>query len=768
MARMIWHKGALCMSSPSAANNRLQKDRFLPLLEAIANKRVLPAIFGSLAVICAVLTYAQLTAENASAQSVIIFGSLAVLSLLCAVIARPVTSLIRAHKIGLAGSRLRNRLVQMFALIAIVPTFFVALSTALFLEVGLENWFSAEIRNTVDNSVSMAEDYYEEHRKSLQRDMAEAAGALNRKAPYLQLNRDAMMNEVMDLAFLHSMNEVVIMSGTGEVFARYNFAGAGDANISRLETLPTRAFEEAKPGIVVPIHSDQDDVVQVFMKLSSFLDRYMFASRTIAPAVVEKLESTRKHAGQFALLEEERATIQFQFTLIFLGIALVLLMAAIWSGLRLANQIVAPIGRLVDAADQITEGNLGVRVEEPTQDDEVSVLSRAFNTMTGQLESQRKDLTDTNRELDQRNRFTEAVLGGVSVGVIGLNRDLAIDLPNKRALSILDITEDDDYIGKKLVDLVPELEDIVEKAIDAPEQFIQEQINITRQGIIKSLQVRVTTEHAGDRIVGYVVTIDDITKLVSAERTAAWADVARRIAHEIKNPLTPIQLSAERLNRKYLGEVSSDPDVFSRCTETIIRQVGDIRRMVDEFSGFARMPAPTFARENITELAHQTLLFLEVSSPNLAFDLECPEAPVFLPCDGRLLAQALTNIVKNAVESIEGKKEKEEAPSQAGRVVVRIIENDMTVVISVSDNGAGIPNELSDRLTEPYVTTRSKGTGLGLAIVHKIMADHGGELTLENVNDGGACVSLTFNMPRLQTLYESALQKQSSPKNAAE
>jgi len=759
------------MSTPTTANKTTHSAaaRVADFLSAGAAAQLLPYIFGGAALICLIAGYFELNspAEDTtpSGRTIMILVALTMLFALCAVIARPMSRLLQARRSGLTGSRLHNRLVLLFAVIAMVPTLIVAISMAFFLELGLENWFGTEIRNSVNNSVSIAEDYFEEHRKTMQRDMGEVASALNRKAPYLQLDRNALNDEVMDLAFLHSLNEVIITSGTGEVFARHNFAGTGDGSNSRIETLPSRLFESAQPGIIVPILGDADNVVQVFMKLDSFLDRYMYASRIIDQRVIDKLNQTRVHASHFSQLENERATVQLEFTLTFLFISLIVLMSAIWAGMWLANQIVAPISRLVDASDEIRRGNLSIRVAETRNDDELRVLSRAFNSMTSQLQSQRKDLTDTNEELDQRNRFTEAVLGGVSVGVIGLNADAEVDLPNKTALSIFELSEAE-MTGRKLADVIPELGHLISTALDNPEQFMQEQINITRQGVFKSLQVRVSSEREGDNTVGFVVTIDDITKLVSAERTAAWADVARRIAHEIKNPLTPIQLSAERLNRKYLKEIDTDPDVFTRCTETIIRQVGDIRRMVDEFSGFARMPAPTFASENITEITRQTLLFMEVSSPKINFSLTCPDDPITLHCDGRLIAQALTNIVKNAIESVNGPDETRlDEPGISGQIDLSIVVDEQSTTILVGDNGIGLPVEQSEQLTEPYVTTRTKGTGLGLAIVRKIMVDHGGDVVLENRATGGANVSLVFSHAHLQEIQNGGTASDASEMN---
>ncbi|MFN3233783.1 MAG: sensor histidine kinase, partial [Alphaproteobacteria bacterium] len=386
-------------------------------------------------------------------------------------------------------------------------------------------------------------------------------------------------------------------------------------------------------------------------------------------------------------------------------------------------------------------------------DDEITVLSRTFNRMTEQLQSQRNELVEANKQLDHRRRFTEAVLEGVKVGVIGLNARGEVDLPNSAALSILSESEDG-LKGKPLTQAVPEISELMTKAARSPNVLVQEEITIVRQGQPRNLLVRVSPERADGRITGFVATFDDITELAAAQRTAAWADVARRIAHEIKNPLTPIQLSAERLKRKYNKEVETDPEVFSHCTDTIIRQVGDIRRMVDEFSGFARMPAPTFRPEDIRELARQTLLFLEVSSPDVTFSFDAPDEPVTVTCDGRQIAQAMTNIIKNAVESIHGRKAKDGDAAPAGKIAVSIKQEGDSVAVEVSDNGLGLPTDQRDRLTEPYVTTREKGTGLGLAIVKKIMGDHGGELVLSDRTSGGATSRLVFSHTHFEALAQ--------------
>ncbi len=640
-----------------------------------------------------------------------------------------------------------------FGLIAILPTVIIAMFTAVFFELGLKNWFSDNVRSTVDNSVSVAEDYFDEHKRLMQRDLAETAAALNRNASKLQFDNEAMMEEVISQAHLHLLAEVVVLSSKGVVYIRYSSALSGDSPAAPTKTLPRRSLQDALPGVIVPIPSTSDDRVQAVIKLDAFFDRYLFASRVIDPAVIEKLNSTREQAAQYNQLEEDRSAIQQRFNFIFMAIAFLILLAAIGAGLWLATQMVAPINRLANAAEKVRQGDLTVRVEEGESDDEIGFLSRAFNRMTSQLESQRKDLIEANEQLDHRRRFTEAVLAGVSVGVVGLDAEGRVDLPNREAMSILEISEVE-LNGQILGDAAPELRDLLALAANSDDNLVEKQINIIRAGAPKNLLVRIATERVGQDVIGYVVTLDDITNLVAAERTAAWADVARRIAHEIKNPLTPIQLSAERLNRRYKDEVQSDPEIFSQCTDTIIRQVGDIRRMVDEFSGFARMPAPTFGDEEIIEIIRQTTLFLEVSSPQVQFKLNLPKAPLMIYCDGRLLAQALTNIIQNAVEAI-GSTAGGNTASRDAKIEISVETRDEKTIIKVSDNGCGLPAELRDRLTEPYVTTRAKGTGLGLAIVRKIMSDHGGELVIEDGPSNGAVVKLVFSNERLDELRAS-------------
>ncbi len=431
----------------------------------------------------------------------------------------------------------------------------------------------------------------------------------------------------------------------------------------------------------------------------------------------------------------------------FALVALLLLLAASWVGLLLADRLARPISALISVAERVREGDLSIRVSPVGAVDELATLSRAFNRMTAQLESQRSDLIDANQQLDDRRRFTEAVLGGVSAGVIGLDPVGNVNLPNRSASRLLALNLDD-AIGQPLQDLLPEFGPLIAEAQRRPWRENEDQIVV--QGADdqrRTLLARIAAESAGGEVAGFVVTFDDVTELLSAQRKAAWADIARRIAHEIKNPLTPIQLSAERLKRKYLSQITNDPETFERMTETIVRQVGDIGRMVDEFSAFARMPTPVMQRESMGDLVSGAVDLQRAGRTDITFVMTPPPEPVLVTCDSRQIRQALTNLLQNAVDAIEGRRQDlgdAGAEGWSGRVEVTLERQGAQVSVAVSDNGRGLPETDRDRLTEPYVTTREKGTGLGLAIVKKIMEDHRGSVELRDRPGGGAVVSLLF------------------------
>ena len=694
------------------------------------------------AIIAGAATYSAFSnsdvTTNIKLVRTLLLVDLVLLLSLAALIARRLAALWAARRSGLAGSRLHGRLVAMFSIIAIVPPIILAVFSALFFELGLETWFSDRVRTALDNALQVAEAYAEEHKKTIEADILAMASDLNQQAPVLSENVKMLAREVSAQAALRSLSEAIVFDGEGRTFAHANLSvGLG------IDRLPKSAIERANAGAVVILTSKNADQVRALIRLDRYFDTYLYVSRFVDPLVLGHVARTRESISEYRQLEAERSRYQTTFNIIFIVLALLVLLSAVWTGLWLANRLVAPISRMVTAVGRVREGDLSARVPEGPVVDEIDILSRAFNRMTAQLESQRHDLVNANEQLDERRRFTETVLAGVTAGVIGLDAGGVITLPNRSAQVMLGMNAEK-VIGQPLATQVPEMAALLEEALHRPDKLAQSHLSITREGRMRNLLVRVSAEFVEGKIRGYVVTFDDITKLVAAQRTAAWADVARRIAHEIKNPLTPIQLSAERLKRKYGREIHSDPTVFSQCTDTIVRHVGDIRHMVDEFSAFARMPAPVFKPEDLGTLVREAVFLQEVAHPDIHFVIEAPETPVCLSCDGRQISQALTNVLKNAVESIAGRSAPATGKLPPGVVRVTIEIAGHEIWVRVCDNGQGLPEEQRDRLTEPYVTTRVKGTGLGLAIVHKIMEDHGGELVLEQRDEGGACVSLGF------------------------
>jgi len=487
--------------------------------------------------------------------------------------------------------------------------------------------------------------------------------------------------------------------------------------------------------------SENDDRIRALIRLDGAQELYLYVGRLVDPIVLSHMKRTEGAVKEFEQLEINRSDIQINFALIFVVVGLLLLLAAVWIGLMFATQLSGPISSLIAATEKVRAGDLAVRVSEDTPEDEIGSLSRAFNRMTSELEGNRGELLEANLQLDERRRFTETVLEGVSAGVVGLDCDGTVNLPNRSASELLGVKLDE-VIGQRMSDVVVELAPLIEKAANTrSRKSIEGEIQITRDSETHTLLVRIGSEWAEGQVTGFVITFDDVSQLLAAQRKAAWADVARRIAHEIKNPLTPIQLSAERLRRKYINKIGSDTKVFINCTDTIIRHVEDIGRMVDEFSNFARLPAPKMRSEDLSDLCRQVAFLYRNAQPNIEFENEIPSEPIAVVCDGRQFSQALTNLYKNAVESIESRGTAEEK----GKIILSLSIDDDVISVMLEDNGKGLPTENREQLTDPYFTTRQSGTGLGLAIVRKIMEDHDGGVDLRDGNLGGAMAHLQMS-----------------------
>jgi len=663
------------------------------------------------------------------------------------VVARRIVMLWAERRRGMAGSRLHVQLVLLFSAVAVAPAIVMALFSALFFNLGVEAWFSERVRVALNESVAVAEAYLQEHREVIRGDILELASNLNRQAAQLDSNPRGFQQLADAAAVVRKLPEIVIFDDQGHIIAAVN-----KTESHRPARLPLWALTEARDGQVVIFNPDDEegptaglsDRVRAVVKLEAFSDLFLMVGRLVDPQAIAHYQRTNEAVQAYQTIEGQRSGLQTTFAVLFAIVAVLLLLAAVWVGLVLANRLARPIAQLVGAAERVRSGDLSARVDDHRTTGEIGSLSRAFNRMTSQLEAQRRELVEANRQIDERRRFTEAVLTGVSSGVIGLDADGRINLPNRSASTLLS-ADLNALIGSDFRAVVPEMTALLDAAGAGSGRPAEGQITVLRDGRRRILFVRIAGQPLEGGSLGFVVTFDDITELEAAQRKAAWSDVARRIAHEIKNPLTPIQLSAERLKRKYANEIKSDPETFRICTDTIVRQVSDIGRMVDEFSSFARMPAPSLREEDLGELVRQTVFLQRTARPDIAYESELPsDGPVRLTFDPRQIGQALTNLLKNAAEAIEGREAPAEGQLPQGRIVVRLIEQPDRTVVVVEDNGKGLPAENRERLTEPYVTTRSKGTGLGLAIVKKIMEDHGGELALEDRPGGGTRVSLVF------------------------
>ena len=702
----------------------------------IAIALAIPALASGVATYLA-LTGAPPFGPHPNAVLSLLNLDLVLLLALGAVVAKRLIEVWAERRRGLAGSRLQIRLVVLFSLIAVTPTIIVAVFSYLFFSFGIESWFSDKVRTAISESLAVAEAYLHEHQQAIRADVLAMANDLNRDAVKLALNPQHLEQVVSAQAALRGLTEAVVFDRAGHMLARSSLSFT-----LGFEPVPDDAMHLADAGDVAIMTNDSDDRVRALVRLNQFGDVYLFVGRFIEPRVLNHMEETQRAAAQYEQLEGQRSGFQITFALIFMMVAMLFLVAAVAIGIHFATQLAIPVSRLITAAEQVRGGDLAARVPEGEKDDELASLSRAFNRMTYQIESQQRELREANRQLDERRRFTETVLTGVSAGVIGLDRLGRVNLPNRSASSLLGV-DLEQAIGQDLAEVAPDMAGLLDEVERRPDRLAQSQVQLVTGNSTRTLLVRIAAEHNGRNISGFVVTFDDITELLSAQRKAAWADIARRIAHEIKNPLTPIQLAAERLRRRYLKEIKQDPETFTICTDTIIRHVGDIGRMIDEFSSFARMPAPVLKPANLVEIVHQAVFLQRTAHPEIAFETIFPEHPVMVRCDARLVGQALINIVKNAIEAIQVRIA-EHGASPNGRIRVVVSEEVGQAAVIIEDNGKGLPQQGRERLTEPYVTTRAKGTGLGLAIVKKIMEDHQGELVLEDAEPEGARVRLIF------------------------
>jgi two-component system nitrogen regulation sensor histidine kinase NtrY len=631
-----------------------------------------------------------------------------------------------------AGVRLHRRFVILFAVAAVVPAIIVALFFGVLVTRGVEEWFSQRVRTVVENAATVARAYVNEQTSYIQSHIVPLAADLNTAEPVFAESRVAYSGFLAQQAAARDFAAIYVIDADGRVLARAELGGAPPYRAP-----PPATLRSADQSEVVIRHFFDEDLIRAVFRLTAYPDAYVYVARTVDQGILSQLRRSDEAVVAYREAEANRDRIQAIFGLAYLGTALLVLVGAVWVGMAAATQIAAPVARLVKAADRVAGGDLTARVETENDPEEIAVLSRAFNRMTNDLQEQQGALRAASQEAESRRRFIEAVLSGVSAGVVGLDPFGRVSAVNARALELLGL-DAEAASGRPLGEVAPEFQAVAQQASERGGDA-ETELDLTRKAEARRLRVRASRRSDG----GLVLTFDDITKLVAAQRNAAWRDVARRIAHEIKNPLTPIQLSAERLRKKYRKEITTDVETFDRCTDTIVRQVEDIGRMVDEFSAFARMPAPKFAQEDAVELLRKAVFAQRVAYPDTTVEMEAPEGPEPMVCDGRMVGQALANVLKNAGEAVAARRAA--SPELDGVIRARLTLDEGQLVFEVEDNGVGLPAKDRDRLTEPYVTTREKGTGLGLAIVKRILEEHGGELTLADAAElPGARARLNF------------------------
>lgn len=693
-------------------------------------RRLLAPIAVGLALLSAFLTFVVLTgltpiAPTSSVVVTFLLINTATILLLVAIIVREVWQVVQARRRGRAAARLHVQIVGLFSIIAVIPAVLVSIVANVTIDRGLDRLFSGPTREVVQNSLNVANAYMQEHAQLIRGDIIGMANDIAHARPLFDQDRQTFRQLLTESAAKRNLPGAMLIDKDRNVLE------SAQTGIRQDFTTPAPDFlkgvNDTEPQIAV---FTEANYVAAVIRLRAFDDTFLYVARLLDPRVVAQLRQTQASVAEYANIEASRLGIQVAFALMFTVIALTVLMSAVLIGLNFANWLVAPIRRLMGAANMVSTGDLNVQVPVLRSEGDLAQLGETFNKMTQELRTQRDELVSASDVIDSRRRFIEAVLSSASAGIVGVDGAGNIAVLNRSAEKLIGHSESE-TLGHPLTEVIPELDDMMKKAREGAQRLVQGQVTITREGRERNLSVRVSAEHTSQARDSYIITLDDITELVAAQRTSAWADVARRIAHEIKNPLTPIQLSAERIRRKFGKVIVQDKNVFEQCTDTIVRQVDDIRRMVDEFSRFARMPKPVIEGEDVADTVRQVVFLMRVGHPDIDIETDIKDDPLKARFDRRLISQALTNIIKNATEAIEA------VPAEfltKGRIEVTAARENDDIIIDIVDNGIGLPNVSRARLLEPYVTTREKGTGLGLAIVGRVLEDHGGGIELNDAS----------------------------------
>jgi len=660
---------------------------------------------------------------------------------LIAIIVRELYPLIAARRARRAASRLHIRIITLFSLAACVPALIIAIIASLTLNLGLDRWFDTNTRQIVGSSVSLANAYASATLQSLVSSSYSMALQLD-DPRLLRLNPSEYRSQLTLHATGRDLRGVFLLRRDGSVLISSERGGE-----DMLPIPPTQWIEEATEASPVQFQPGSHDYFGVILKMHNIEEGWLYIVRDIDMAVLEALRLTEINTDNYRDMEANRLPVQIAFATLYFCLVLIMLLSAIWTALAVADRLVRPIRLLIGAADEVASGNMKVMVPVRARDGDVGQLAKTFNYMVLELQGQRNELMALHAQSDERSRFTEAVLSGVSAAVIGVDGEGLVTITNRSAQLMFGF-DPQMVVGQRLLTIDNEIDHLFKAALAAHKNKYRDQLVITRENQTHVYNVQVTMEERQAATHSFVITVDDITDLVEAQRSAAWADVARRIAHEIKNPLTPIQLSAERIRRRYGKIITEGRDVFDQCVDTIIRQVGDIGRMVDEFSSFARMPKPVMTQMDVRPILQEACFLIELSKHNIELTRDFGDIALIGAFDNRLIGQAFANIIKNAAEAIEARLAAD-VPAGAtkgmvakeGHIWVKACAKDEMICVDVIDNGIGLPKADRQQLLEPYVTRREKGTGLGLAIVRKIVEEHGGSLEL---HDAPACFTTDF------------------------
>ncbi len=677
----------------------------------------------------AVITFLALGPLNQGASSpmlrLILLSDMVYVLVLAALVLRRIVQMVSDRRSQSAGSRLHLRLTGVFAIVALIPTVLVAVFGVLTVNIGLEGWFSDRVRSVIGASLEAAQAYESEQSSTLTLDVKALADLLERAQQATPLAGDGDVRPFLvqgQSAIQRGLKEVYLITATGELKVRGEKSYLFD-----YEKPSTAEITRAKGGEVVLIPDWPNSELRALVDLPDYPDRLLYVSRKVDGKILGLLDETQQTATLYQQLENDRGKVLFNFGLLYLGFAVILIIAAVWGGLWFAERLARPVGRLAGAAQRVGQGDLDVQVDEEESDDEIAMLGRLFNQMTRQLKGQREALIESHGMTEGRRRLFDSVLSSITAGVIGLDAAGRVDFVNRAGMRLLDLVAEP-APEMTLATVVPEFASLFSRLQAESGAALQDEVRLSRKGKLESLLVRMSERRGEDGgVEGFVVAFDDVTELVSAQRMAAWGDVARRIAHEIKNPLTPIQLSAERIKRKYRTQVT-DPEELEQYADVIIRQTNDLRRIVDEFSKFARMPEPDRRETDLVALVKAAVMLQEHGQPGVTFHTKLSTPSDMIEIDATMIGQALTNLIKNAGEAIEEKRENANG-AFVPEIRVSLDAREGHTLIRIADNGTGLPPDRA-RLFEPYVTTREKGTGLGLPIVKKIIEEHGGTLTL--------------------------------------